>query len=188
MFNSTYFHETIFWHIHLCNKCLLSTLPYYNCLFVNNIMHIQHIQYTANNVMWCYLQQPKLNCHAGPLKMDGSWWRDLTKPGPLEKGMANHFSILALRISWTTWKGKKIWHQRWDPRSVSIQYATREDQKNRSRKNEEAGQSRNDARLWMCLMVKVKSNAIKNNIVQEPWMLGPWIKVNGMWSSRRWQE
>ena len=28
--------------------------------------------------------------------MDRSWWRILTKHGPLEKGMANHFSILAL--------------------------------------------------------------------------------------------
>ena len=26
------------------------------------------------------------------------------------------------------------------------------------------GQSRNDTQLWMCLVVKVKSNAIKNNI------------------------
>ena len=26
-----------------------------------------------------------------------SWWRVLTKRGPLEKGMANHFSILAVR-------------------------------------------------------------------------------------------
>ena len=34
-------------------------------------------------------------CHVGPPKMDGSWWRLLTKCGPLEKGMANHFSILA---------------------------------------------------------------------------------------------
>ena len=37
-------------------------------------------------------------CHVGPPKTDGSWWRSLTKCGPLEKGMANHFSILALRI------------------------------------------------------------------------------------------
>ena len=29
--------------------------------------------------------------------MDGSWWRVLTKHDPLEKGMTNHFSILALR-------------------------------------------------------------------------------------------
>ena len=30
-------------------------------------------------------------------KKDLHWWRDLTECGPLEKGMANHFSILALR-------------------------------------------------------------------------------------------
>ena len=31
----------------------------------------------------------------------------------------------------------------------------------------------NDIQLWMCLVVKIKSDAIKNNIVQEPGMLGP---------------
>ena len=30
----------------------------------------------------------------------------------------------------------------------------------------------------MCLMVKVKSDAVKNNIAQEPGMLGSWIKEN----------
>ena len=34
-------------------------------------------------------------------------------------------------------------------------------------------QSENDAQLWMCLVVKVKSNAVKNNISYEPGMLGP---------------
>ena len=34
----------------------------------------------------------------------------LTKHGPLEKGMANHFSVLALRTPWTVWKGEKIGH------------------------------------------------------------------------------
>ena len=33
----------------------------------------------------------------GQPKTGRSWWRDLTEYGPLEKGMANHFSILALR-------------------------------------------------------------------------------------------
>ena len=42
--------------------------------------------------------------------MDKSWWRVLTKCGPLEKGMVYHFSILALRTPWTAWKSKKIWH------------------------------------------------------------------------------
>ena len=40
----------------------------------------------------------------GATQDDGSWWRVLTKRGPLEKGMANHFSTLALRTPWTVWK------------------------------------------------------------------------------------
>ena len=38
------------------------------------------------------------------------------------------------------------------------------------------GQSGSNAQLWMCLVVKVKSDAVKNNITQEPGMLP--IKVN----------
>ena len=49
-------------------------------------------------------------CHVGPPKTDGSQWRVLTERGLLEKGIANHFSILALRTLWTVWKGKKIGH------------------------------------------------------------------------------
>ena len=33
-----------------------------------------------------------------------------TRVDSLEKGMANHSSILALRTPWTVWKGKKIGH------------------------------------------------------------------------------
>ena len=47
---------------------------------------------------------------AGQSKTGGSWWKGLTERGPLEKGMASHFSILALRTPWTVWKSKKIWH------------------------------------------------------------------------------
>ena len=39
----------------------------------------------------------KLSMPVGQPKTGESWWRDLTECGPLEKGMANHFSILALR-------------------------------------------------------------------------------------------
>ena len=45
-----------------------------------------------------------------PPKMDSSWWKVLTKWGPLKKGMASQFSILALRTSRTVWKSKKIVH------------------------------------------------------------------------------
>ena len=34
-------------------------------------------------------------------------------------------------------------------------------------------QSKNQAQLWMCLVVKVKSHAIKNNTAQELGMSGP---------------
>ena len=64
---------------------------------------------------WSHGAQPCLTqwnyepCHLGPTKKDGSWWRVLTKRGILEKGMENHFSILALRTPCTVWKGIKIW-------------------------------------------------------------------------------
>ena len=44
---------------------------------------------------------------------------------------------------------------------------------NNFRKNEALGQSRNDAQFYMCLVVKVKSDAVKNNTAQEPGILGP---------------
>ena len=70
--------------------------------------------------------------------MDGSWWRVLTKCDPLKKGMANRFSIRALRTPWTVWKDKKDRTLK-DKllRSVGAQYATGDQWRNNSRKNEE---------------------------------------------------
>ena len=65
---------------------------------------------------WSHGLQPCLTqwnyepCHVGPPKINRSWWRVLTKYGPLERRMATHFNILALRTPWTVWKGKKIKH------------------------------------------------------------------------------
>ena len=59
----------------------------------------------------------------------------LIECGPLEKGMANHFSILTLRTPWTVWKGKKIGH--WKMNSPGAHYATGDQWRNNSRKNEE---------------------------------------------------
>ena len=50
------------------------------------------------------------------------------------------------------------------PRLVSAQYATRDQWRNNSRKNEEQGQSENNIQLWMWPMMEVKSYAVKNNI------------------------
>ena len=51
-----------------------------------------------------------------------------------------------------------------EPRRLTgVQYTTGEEQNNSSRMKR-LGQSGNDAELWMCLVVKVKSDAIKINI------------------------
>ena len=50
------------------------------------------------------------------------------------------------------------------PRLVGGQYATGEEWRNNSRKNEERNQSENSSQLWMWLVMKVNSNAGKNNI------------------------
>ena len=56
-----------------------------------------------------------------------------------EKGVANHFSILVSRNP-TLWKGKKKKTQEDEaPGSVDVQYATGEQPRNNSRKNDEAG-------------------------------------------------
>ena len=59
----------------------------------------------------------------GPPKMEESWWRVLTKHGPREKGLANHFSILALRTPWTVWKQYLFWGlvRKDSPRALSVQ-------------------------------------------------------------------
>ena len=50
------------------------------------------------------------------------------------------------------------------PKAAGAQYAPGEEWRNSSGGKEEAGPSRNDAQPWMCLVVKVKSNAVKKNI------------------------
>ena len=65
--------------------------------------------------------------------MDESWWRGLTECGPLEKGMANHFSILAMNS--VKRQNDRILKEELR-RSVGAQYATEDQWRNNSRKNE----------------------------------------------------
>ena len=68
--------------------------------------------------------------------MDRSWRRVLTKRGALEKETANHFSILAFPMN--SMKRQKDMALKDElPRSVGAQYATGEEWRNNSRKNEE---------------------------------------------------
>ena len=50
------------------------------------------------------------------------------------------------------------------PRLVGTQYATGEEWRNSSRRMQRLGQSRNDVQLWVCLVVKVKFDAVKKSI------------------------
>ena len=78
-------------------------------------------------------------CHVGSPKKDGLWWRVPKKRGPVEKGMANNFNILALRTPWTVRKGKKIGLKDELPRLVGSHYVIGNQWRNNSKKNEETG-------------------------------------------------
>ena len=49
------------------------------------------------------------------------------------------------------------------PKSL-VHYDTGEERRNRSRGMKRLTQSRNNTQFWMCLVVKIESNAVKNNI------------------------
>ena len=61
------------------------------------------------------------------------------------------------------------------PRSVGAQYATGEITPERMKRWR---QRRNNAQFWMCLVMGVKSDVIKNSIAKEPGILGPRLRVN----------
>ena len=124
---------------------------------------------TENKPVWSHGPQSCLTkwnhepCSVGPPRMDGSWGRVLTEWGPLEKAMANHFSILALRTPRTVWKGKKIGH--WKMNSPDQYVPNMLWEKSREITPERMNrhnQSENSAQLW--LVMEVKSDAVKYNI------------------------
>ena len=97
----------------------------------------------------------------GPPKTDGSWWRFLTKHGPLEKGNGNPLSILILRTPWTIWKGKKIRHWKMNFPGQQVPSILLEiSGENNSRKNKEMEPKQNHhpvvdatcdgSKVWFC--------------------------------------
>ena len=71
----------------------------------------------------------------GPPKTEGSWWRGLTECGPLKKGMANHFSSLKNPMNSTKRQKNRTLKDEL-PTLVGAQYATGDEWRNNSRKNE----------------------------------------------------
>ena len=68
--------------------------------------------------------------------MDRSWWRGLTECGVLEKGMANYSYLENPMNSMKRQKDRTPEDK--PPMLVDAQYATKEEYRNSSRKNEEA--------------------------------------------------
>ena len=50
------------------------------------------------------------------------------------------------------------------PRLIGVQYDTGKSREIASERMKRVGQSGHNAQLWMCLVVKVKSGAVKKNI------------------------
>ena len=53
------------------------------------------------------------------------------------------------------------------PRSVGAKYATGDQWRDTSKKNEGMEQSKNNTQLWMCLVIEAKSDAVKSNFAYE---------------------
>ena len=107
----------------------------------------------------------------GPRRATQVGWvtvKSSDKRGPLEEGRANHSSFLDTRIPWSTVKSQKDMTLDDEPLQggrCPIRYWEEWTAiTNSSRKKEAAGPRGNDAQSWMCLGVKVKSDAIKNGI------------------------
>ena len=118
----------------------------------------------------CLIQWNYESCHVGPPRMDGSWWKVLTKCGTLKKGMPNHFSILSLRTPCTVWKGKKDRALKDElPRLAGAQYATGEEWRNNCRKNEET-----EPKWKQCSGVDVTGDESKVQWCKEQYCIGIW--------------
>ena len=70
----------------------------------------------VNSGSWWWAGRPGVLRFMGSQRVGLNWATELnkilTECGPLEKGMANHLSILALRTPWTVWKGKMIGYRK----------------------------------------------------------------------------
>ena len=73
--------------------------------------------------------------------MDRIWWRVLTKCGPLEKGIGKSLQYSHLENPMNSMKRQKDRTLKAElPRLVGAQYATGQEWRNKSRKNEEMDQ------------------------------------------------
>ena len=100
--------------------------------------------------------------------MDGSWWRVLTKCGPLEKGMANQYSCLESPMnSMKRQKDRTLKDEL--PRLIGAQYATGDQWRNNSRKNKEM-----EPKQKQYPVVDVTGDESKVQCCKEQYCIGTW--------------
>ena len=101
----------------------------------------------------------------------GDIWQNM---GPLEKEMANHLSILALRTLWTVWKHKKDRTLKDEfPRSIGTQYAAGEEWRSSSEKNEKA-----EPKQKQHSVVDVTGDGSKVWSCKEQYCIGTWNGIS----------
>ena len=93
----------------------------------------------------------------------------MTKRGPLEKGMAKHFSILALNPMNSMKRQKDRTLKEELPRSVDAQYVTGDQWRNNSGKNEEM-----EPKLQQYPVVDVTGDRSKVRCCKEQYCIGTW--------------
>ena len=88
-------------------------------------------------------------CCVAPPETDGSWWRGMTKRGPLENGMVNHFSNSCLENPINSMKRQNDRTLKDELKSAGAQYTTGDQWRNNSRKNKETEPKQNSIQLWI---------------------------------------
>ena len=101
---------------------------------------------------------------AGPPRMDKTRWRELIKCGPSEKGMANYSSFLPREPCKQNEKANCMTLEDEPPCWYVSNMPLGRVEKISPERMKRLGQSGNSAQLWMCLVVKVNSEAVKKNI------------------------
>ena len=74
------------------------------------------------------------------------------------------------------------------PRSVGARYATGDQWRNNSRKNDGMKPKQKQYPVVDVTGDRSKVQCCWEQYCIETWMLGPWIKANWKWSNRRWQK
>ena len=130
----------------------------------------------------CLTQWSYEPCHVGPPKTDGSWWRVLTKRGPLEKGMAKHFSILALRTPMNSEclkRQKDMTLKDELPRLVGAQYATGEITPERMKRLSQSKKT-----LWELVMDREAWYTAVHGVTKSWTRLSNWTKLNWVYEGQ----